>query len=151
MYSGSNIPILYGDNKNVILGPHNVGYSTLIDHLKVANIPVHTSFAKNFSKPTLASGDKSTFSILDDSEFQKLAMPKSFSDSMLLLTPQNYIDALMNRLQVFSKIQEKICAAKLNSDEEKMLHVAIQGYFREWLVSNSHHKKISELVRLIDE
>mmetsp|Transcript_7435 Transcript_7435/g.8416 ORF Transcript_7435/g.8416 Transcript_7435/m.8416 type:complete len:146 (-) Transcript_7435:13-450(-) len=145
------MPILYGDNKNVILGPHNVGYSSLNDHLKEAKIQVHTNYVKNFTKPILANGDKMTYSILEESEFFKLAMPKSFKDFILLVTPQNYIDALMARLEMFNKIQEKISGAKLNSDEEKMLHVAIQGYFREWLVSNSHHKKINELVRLIDQ
>lgn len=145
------MPFLYGDNKNVILGPHNVGYTSLNDHLKAANIPVHTTFVKNFSKPSFANRDKSIFLILEETEFFKLAMPKSFTDHLLLLTPQNYLDALMRRMQVFSKIQEKISSSKLNSDEEKMLHVAIQGYFREWLVSNSHHKKISELVKLIDQ
>ncbi len=72
VYSGNNVPFLYGDNKNIILGPHNVGYTTLNDHLKKAEIPVHTSFVKNFSKPTLANGEKSTFAILEEAEFLKL-------------------------------------------------------------------------------
>ena len=71
---------------------------------------------------------------------------KEFTDSLLLLTPQSYLDALMARNQIFAKIQEKIASAKLSSDEEKMLHVAIQGYFREWLVSNNHQKKLSNLL-----
>jgi hypothetical protein len=32
-----------------------------------------------------------------------------------------------------------------------MLHVAIQGYFREWFVSSSMYKPITELVRMIDQ
>lgn len=122
-----------------------------MDHLKAAKIPVHTSNVKNFSKPMLATGDKTTYAPLDETEFFKLAMPSSFTDSMLLLTPQSYIDAISKRLQIFTEVQSKIANSKLNSDEEKMLHVAIQGYFREWLVTNNQHKKINELVRLIDQ
>lgn len=134
-----------------MLGPHNVGYSDLMEHLEAAHIPVHISNVKNFSKPVLANGDKSIYSIQDESDFCKLEMPNTFTDSMLLLTPQNYLDAVSIRLQKFSELQAKISGSKLNSDEEKMLHVAIQGYFREWLVSNTHHKKITELIKLIDQ
>jgi len=75
---------------------------------------------------------------------------KEFTDSLLLLTPQTYLDALMARSEIFAKLQEKISAADLSSDEEKMLHVAIQGYFREWLVSNNHQKKLSNLLCILE-
>ena len=149
-YSGSNVPVLFGDNRNVVLAPHNAGYSTLGDHLKSAKIPISTSNIKNYSKPVLTSGDKSSYSLLEESEFYKLALPKSFDDSSLLLAPQSYLDAILKRVQTFMDLREKISQKKLNSDEEKMLHVAIQGYFREWLVSNNHHKKIYELINLIE-
>jgi hypothetical protein len=32
-----------------------------------------------------------------------------------------------------------------------MLHVAIQGYFREWFVQSNQYKPITELVRMIDQ
>lgn len=32
-----------------------------------------------------------------------------------------------------------------------MLHVAIQGYFREWFVQTSSYKPITDLVRIIDQ
>jgi hypothetical protein len=150
-YSGNSLPILFGDNKNIIMAPHNVGYKELIDHLKAAKIPVNISYVKNFSKPILVNDDKINFCLLDEAEFFKLAMPKSFSDAMLLLTPQNYLDAISKRIEIFGELQKKISSSKLNSEQEKMLHVAIQGYFREWLVANHHHKKINELIKLIDQ
>jgi len=150
-YSGNNVPIMFGDNKNITMGPHNVGYSNIMDHFKEAQVPVHTSNVKNFSKPVLANGDKSTYSVLEEADFFKLVMPKTFTDSMLLLTPQNYIDAITKRMEIFGMIQDKISSSNLNSEQEKMLHVAIQGYFREWLVTNNNHKKINELIRLIDQ
>ena len=150
-YSGSNLPILYGDNRNIILGPHNVAYSSLLTLIEKAEIPVESSYVKNFSKPILAKEDKTCFSLLEESEFFKLAMPKSFEDAKLQLTPQNYLEAIIKRMKMFTEVQEKISDAKLNSEEEKMLHVAIQGYFREWLVANNHHKRVNELVKLIDQ
>lgn len=38
------------------------------------------------------------------------------------------------RSEKFLEIQQKIKVAGLTSEQEKMLHVAIQGYFREWFV-----------------
>lgn len=32
-----------------------------------------------------------------------------------------------------------------------MLHVAIQGNFRDWFVQSSYYKQITELVRMIDQ
>jgi hypothetical protein len=32
-----------------------------------------------------------------------------------------------------------------------MLHVAIQGYFREWFVQSTQYKNITELVRMMDQ
>lgn len=118
--------------------------------MKAANIPISSTYIKNYSKPVLTSGDKSSYIFLEEAEFYKLAMPKEFTDSALLLTPQSYVDAISKRVQTFLDLKEKIAQSKLNSDEEKMLHVAIQGYFREWLVTNNHHKKIYDLINLIE-
>jgi len=41
------------------------------------------------------------------------------------------------RSEKFLEVQQKIKAAGLSSDQEKMLHVAIQGYFREWFVQTA--------------
>ena len=150
-YSGSNLPILYGDNRNIVMAPHNVAYTKLMDHIEKATIPIDTTYIKNYSKPTLAKEDKTCFSLLDETEFFKLAIPKDFEDSSLQLTPQNYLDAIISRMNMFKGVQDKISDANLTSEEEKMLHVAIQGYFRDCLVSNSHHKRINELVKLIDQ
>mgnify|MGYP001205324524 CR=1 FL=1 len=80
-----------------------------------------------------------------------MSLPKKFSDYILLLCPPEYNDVLQFRLEQFAEIQAKIKGAKLTSDQEKMLHVAIQGYFREWFVSSSHYKPITELVRMIEQ
>ena len=54
------------------------------------------------------------------------------------------------RQQAFIKIQQKIKKAGLTSDQEKQLHVAIQGYFREWIVQTQQYKSITDMVKMID-
>ncbi len=81
----------------------------------------------------------------------KMSLPKKFSDLPLFLCPQEYLDVLAIRAEHFKEIQNKIRGAQLTADQEKMLHVAIQGYFREWFVQSSSYKPITELVRMIDQ
>ena len=50
----------------------------------------------------------------------------------------------------FVEVQQKIKAAGLTSEQEKMLHVAIQGYFREWFVQTAQYKQITDLVKIMD-
>ena len=54
------------------------------------------------------------------------------------------------RIAKFTSIQQKIKQAGLTSDQEKQLHVAIQGYFREWFVSTNQYKPITDMVKMID-
>lgn len=84
-------------------------------------------------------------------DFVKLALPKKFNEQPLFLCPQEYIDVMQFRLEQFMEIQAKIKSAKLTSDQEKMLHVAIQGYFREWFCNTGLNKPITDLVRMIDQ
>ena len=55
------------------------------------------------------------------------------------------------RQQAFMKVQQKIKKAGLTSDQEKQLHVAIQGYFREWFVQTQQYKSITDMVKMIDQ
>jgi len=41
--------------------------------------------------------------------------------------------------------------SNLTSDQEKQLHVAIQGYFREWFVQTSQFKSITDMLKMIDQ
>mmetsp|Transcript_2000 Transcript_2000/g.3545 ORF Transcript_2000/g.3545 Transcript_2000/m.3545 type:complete len:91 (-) Transcript_2000:27-299(-) len=65
----------------------------------------------------------------------------------LLLCPKEYSDVLEQRVQNFQKVQQKIKGAGLNSEQEKQLHVAIQGYFREWFVQTNQYKSVTDLVK----
>ena len=73
-------------------------------------------------------------------EFMKMALPKKFGDAPLFLCPEEFTQMLLLRAEKFIEVQSKIKAAGLTSEQEKMLHVAIQGYFREWFVQTAQYK-----------
>jgi len=83
----------------------------------------------------------------------RIVLPKQFGpDDRLILCPQDpYINVMNMRKARFADIQKQIKSKNLTSEQEKMLHVAIQGYFREWFVQTSSYKPITDLVRIIDQ
>ena len=95
-------------------------------------------------------------------DFNKLVLPNVIQEgnenaqqSMLqqfnlLLCPIEYKEQLQLRLINFGKVQQKIKNANISSEKEKQLHVAIQGYFREWFVQSNKYKEITDMVKMID-
>jgi len=67
-----------------------------------------------------------------------------------LLTPKYYLDILKEKENIFSKMKAMIKDANLTEDQEKALHVAIQGFFREWLVSSGNIKNMIDIIKMID-
>jgi hypothetical protein len=47
-YYGSYAPILYGDNKSILLGPNNANYNELYERVKSARIQFNLKNATNF-------------------------------------------------------------------------------------------------------
>ena len=41
--------------------------------------------------------------------------------------------------------------AGFQESQEKAFHFALQGYFREWLVTTGNFKPMNDLVKMIDE
>lgn len=64
-----------------------------------------------------------------------------------MLCPRDYQEVLDHRVAAFGKLMQKIKGAGLNPEQEKQLHVAIQGYFREWFVQSSQFKSISDILK----
>lgn len=81
----------------------------------------------------------------------KLSLPKKFGEAPLFLCPQEFVKMMELRAGKFAEIQSKIKDAKLTHEQEKMLHVAIQGYFREWFVASPQYKPTTELVKMMDQ
>ena len=139
--------MIYGDTRNLTMAPHNAAYFELPSHLRAADIPFvapgqpagkSQDTVHNFAKPILQAGlSSSCFTLMQPVDFMRMSLPKKFSELQLFLCPQEYIDVLMIRAEHFKEIQSKIKGAMLSPEQEKMLHVAIQGYFREWFVQSS--------------
>ncbi len=70
--------------------------------------------------------------------------------SDITLCPPPFLETLSHQKRLFEKMQADIKKQNLSKEEERRLHKAIQGYFRDWLVSSENSKKIQDLVRLVD-
>ena len=68
----------------------------------------------------------------------------------VLLTPKEYFEVLKEKENVFQNLKNLIKDSNLSEDQEKALHVAIQGYYREWLVSSGNIKNLTDIVKMID-
>lgn len=94
---------------------------------------------------------RQALSLIPAPEFMKMTLPKKFGESPLFLCPEEFNQMLQLRTEKFIEVQQKIKAAGLTKEQEKMLHVAIQGYFREWFVQSSQYKQITDLVKIMDQ
>ncbi|CAG9315349.1 unnamed protein product [Blepharisma stoltei] len=151
-------PVLYGDNRGITLGPFNVYYPEVIRMLEAAEIPnssINPKCIHNWSAPIEMNSEQSghCFTLLQPKDFFKLVLPSQFGaqNPVLQLTPEEFVSAIRIREEYFASIQGAIAKAGLNEEQERRLHLSIQGYFREWLVSSGHVKGPLELVRMIDQ
>ena len=48
-YFGSYYPVLFGDNRSIVLAPNNANYMEFLERLKNAKIPVMYKSSQNFS------------------------------------------------------------------------------------------------------
>ncbi len=156
-------PILFGDNQALNLAPHNVIYNDFITHLRNANFPnTNVTYINNFSNPinlNILEKEKENENEMENINYSIVA-PKDFTITVvpfnnnkcgpLLLTPKDYVEVINERDAQMLKLKSFIKEANLGEDQEKALHVAIQGYFREWLVSSGNIKNLTDIVKMID-
>jgi TBCC domain-containing protein 1 len=144
-------PILFGDNRGLILAPHNVGYNDFMQFLKFAKIHLSSVYINNWGKPIIMNKEeKEMFEIMLPKDYMRMVVPFNSDNCGLNLSPKEYYDVIKEREETMNSIKAMIKDAKLLEEQEKALHVAIQGYFRDWLVSSGNIKNISELVKMID-
>lgn len=153
----SSEPIMFGDNRGVTLAPHNACYPELSTHLKNAKLNISSNCLFHFSNPINMFGmnddrENAIFQILPPKDFSLMVVPfnKDTDNLNLILTPKEYIETINERKFLMNKIKSLIGQAKLQEEQEKALHVAIQGYFREWLVNSGNIKQMAEIVKMID-
>ncbi len=120
-------------------------------HIKNAKITTHKTNISNWEKPLLMKCDSKSFGLLPTKDFSKLVLPSKFKENMLMLAPSEYLEVLNVRNNIFSEIQNLIKTEKLTHEQEKVLHVAIQGFFKDWVVNNKQIKSITDLLKMIDQ
>lgn len=64
-------PILFGDNRGVIMAPHNLAYPELMSHVKRAKIEVNENFIHNFSSPIEMNLVENSFHVMAPKDFFK--------------------------------------------------------------------------------
>lgn len=167
-------PILYGNNMSLILGPHNVYYDDLHISLKNFYLPFvdleegirkksNEIMYEKYKDPIIIQQPlttsitntkiKNCYELLDPKDFSPLSTPFSFTkniESSFFLTPQNYLDEYLIKINVFKNVQKMIKDADLDSTQQKILHAAIQGHFREWLISTGNIKSITDILKVMD-
>jgi len=148
-------PILFGDNKGVILGPHNVYFDDLSKHIKNSKIAVTTGGCSYFTSPFNMNffSEEDAYQIMQPKDFSILVTPfatTGTNQNYMSLTPKNYSEIIIERELLFHKVQQLIKDANFNDEQEKAFHVAVQGYFREWLVSTGSIKAMTDIVKMID-
>ena len=151
-------PVLYGDNRGVNLAPFNVNIPDLPALMDACGIPSSSTNPRcvhNWSAPIEMNTENTGqgFNLMQPKDFYKLVLPASFgaANPAVGFTPEEFVNAVKIREEYFDSIQNMISKAGLNEEQEKRLHMAIQGYFREWLVSSGNIKGPLELVKLIDQ
>ena len=148
MYSVSE-PILFGDNRGLSLGPHNVTYTDLYSFVKSSKILLSHQGIKNFSNP-INLNNKCDIHIIPPDKFNTIVVPFDKNSIGYKLTPKMYIDAIEKKYDTYNKIKNMIKNSGLSEEEEKKFHSAIQGYFREWLVTIVNFKTMNNIVKMID-
>ena len=146
-------PILYGDNRGLRLGPHNVTYNDLYIHVKESRLNITQNSYKNFSMPIyLNNNNKEHINIIKPEEFTTIVVPFDAKDPFnYILTPKPYLEIIQKRYNNYINIQKMIKEAGFQESQEKAFHIALQGYFREWLVTSGNFKPMNDLVKMIDE
>lgn len=151
-------PVLYGDNRGVVLAPFNVYLPDLHSLLEAQGIPSTSNNPKcshNWSAPIEMNTEQAGqgYLLMQPKDFFKLVLPSAFSASNPTtdFTPEEFVNAVNIREEYFESIQNMISKANLNEEQERRLHTAIQGYFREWLVTTGNVKAPMELVKMIDQ
>lgn len=151
-------PVLYGDNRGVVLAPFNVFLNeleTVLDSIGIPNSSANPKCTHNWSAPIEFNNESSGqgYTLMQPKDFFRLVLPSTFGSANPTVdyTPEEFVNAINIREEYFESIQNMIAKANLNEEQERRLHMAIQGYFREWLVSTGNIKGPMELVKMIDQ
>jgi hypothetical protein len=165
-YYGPSPIILTGDNKSIAIGPNNSSSLDLPRHLKAASIPLTEAHFDNFAQVLFKQmiSDEHSWNRMPPAEFDLLVLPEKEDgeppkkkeelkrkEMGELLAPKEYVAELDTRNKYYGNIKSKIAKSSLSNDMLKNLHSALQGNFREWLISKGYTKNLNDLVKMMDK
>lgn len=81
-YSQQCPPVIYGDSRNVQLGPHNAHYKELEVHLHNAELSAQVAQKQcyKFGKPLVMKSQGDCFSVVQAIDFMKMALPSKIEE-----------------------------------------------------------------------
>ena len=124
-------------------------YSDLYGILKSTKISITHKGLNSFSRPVFFN-EKKDVNIIQPKDFNTINVPFDSSDFGYKLTPKNYIEAIEAKMKNYLKIKNQIKEAGLTEEQERAFHMALQGYYREWLCTSGNYKAMNDIVRMIN-
>lgn len=132
-------PILYGDNKSIVMGPHNANHATLVSRIKEARIPLSLSLTKNFGIPFVFNNNSTmTYELENKKDFQALILPQSFTclKSLAVSSFEKYVN-----------LSQEDIMKNLAADDELVLPGLAPIHYKEALIQqDSVFKKTREML-----
>ena len=127
--------------------------SKIISIVKESKLAIMQNSYKNFSSPIyLNNNNKEHINIIKPEEFITIVVPFEAKDPFnYILTPKQYLEVIQKRYNNYVNIQKMIKDAGFQESQEKGFHIALQGYFKEWLVTSGNYKSMNDIVKMIDE
>lgn len=80
-FYGSYNPVLYGDNRSIVIGPYNANYVDLIDRIKEAEIPISYKNIQSYDNPLVlndAENNNINHKIQKVEDFSAFILPEAF-------------------------------------------------------------------------
>jgi len=80
-FYGSCNPVLYGDNRSIVIGPYNANYVELIERIKEAEIPIIYKNIQSYDNPLVLNDAENTninHKIQKIEDFSTLILPDNF-------------------------------------------------------------------------
>ena len=142
-FYGPMSPILFGDNRSIILGPNNVNYMEFMETLKKSGMPISTKHTNNFKSPLIMNKDNNiNLHIMSSKDFFPCILPNNYKNLPFL-----YVKDL--ETMVLMKATDMKDSGEKKQLEEGNLIVPILApiEYKEEVVNR--YKKINEMQNII--
>eukprot|EP01017_Pseudomicrothorax_dubius_P011272 TRINITY_DN1418_c0_g1_i1.p1 TRINITY_DN1418_c0_g1~~TRINITY_DN1418_c0_g1_i1.p1 ORF type:complete len:568 (-),score=75.54 TRINITY_DN1418_c0_g1_i1:36-1739(-) len=134
-------PIMLGDSKGIVLGPHNANHYELFERLKEARIPLSPAAMVNFASPLILNNASVNHSLVQPKDFLLVALPSNYK-----ALPHKYCLTTDIMLAYLADPRQELEAALRDAPADGAairLPLLAPDEFRECILSR--YKKFAEL------